>query len=292
MAAAGNVVAVNGELAQMASLASHGSGWLSGGGRADPPALDRSNSTFEHVGAVAFRSPGGPWGPEWQAGTVTSWLRRLRDRQVYRLWLVIPEARPVTDIGEPVDEHMLLGFANGGRWSLAATGARRPEMWRAYWGAEEEAEDGAWSVRYEGAYVDHVSPQRPELDGARAELTRALQAVRQFAERQLDMGTWSALFAQALASRGVIPHFPDMLPPSYPSEARDLAAMAAAGWVFGAMGSWNDVVLDDVAAAADYAELSRGLYNAVRLALLASVNCDLDDASALAALEPDDGPLF
>jgi hypothetical protein len=128
---AGRVIGVNGELAQVICLASHASGWLAGDGRSEPPALDRVNSTFKFVGSLGFHLAGGSRGQESRADTVTDWLRQLRDRGASRLWLVIPEAKPVTSLGQPVDEHMLAGFANAGRWGLAVTGGRQPELWRA-----------------------------------------------------------------------------------------------------------------------------------------------------------------
>jgi hypothetical protein len=87
----------------------------------------RPNSADVGAGVTA------PPGQEPHAGPVTDWLRQLRDHGVDRLWLVIPEAKPVTGLGQPVGEHMLAGFANAGRWGVTATGGRQPEMWRASW---------------------------------------------------------------------------------------------------------------------------------------------------------------
>ena len=54
--------------------------------------------------------------------------------------------------------------------------------------------------------------------------------------------------------------------------AQQLAAMAARAWVFGGMGSWNDLGFELRAVEAEYDEVSRNLYAAVLLALLASAN--------------------
>ena len=267
---------MNGELAQVICLASYGSSWLAHDGHSDPPALDRENSTFKFVGSLGFHLAAGSPGEEFHADTVTDWLRRLRDREVRRLWLVIPEAKPVTGLGHPVGEHMLAGFANAGRWGLAATGERQHEIWRASWAVGDRAapEHRIWAVHYQGAYLDEVVPQRPDVRSAHEQLARALEAAHEFAARQ-HLDPWPAWFERALASSRDIPYHPDMLPPDYTSEAHQLAAMAARAWVFGGMGSWNDLGFEDKAVQAEYDEVSRNLYAAVLLAMLASVNQDL-----------------
>jgi hypothetical protein len=268
---------VNGELAQVICLSGYGSSWLAQPALLGPPPLDRENSTLQFVGSLAFRLPGSPAAHELQADTVADWLRQLRDRGVARLWLVIPEAKPVTADGGPVDEQMLAGFANAGRWSLATTGQRNGEIWRATWtvGDRGAPHRRIWSVRYDGAHVDHLTPQRPDLAGARSHLTEALRNAQDFAIRQ-QMETWPAWFERALAGDPEIPYHPDLLPAGYTSQARQLAAMAVKAWVFGGMGSWNDVYFDDPEARTEYEAISRNLYSALLTALVASVNSEID----------------
>lgn len=172
---------------------------------------------------------------------------------------------------------MLAGFANAGRWGLVTTGGRTGEIWQATWtvGDRSVPDRRIWSVTYQGASVDHLPPQRPDLVSARRNLTEALETARDFATRQ-QMETWPAWFERALAGDPDIPYHPDLLPAGYTSEARQLAAMAVKAWVFGGMGSWNDVYLDDRDAAAEHAATSRNLDSALLRALLASVNREID----------------
>lgn len=93
------------------------------------------------------------------------------------------------------------------------------------------------------------------------------------------MDAWAAWFERALTVAGDIPGHPDMLPPSYTYEARHLAAMAAQAWVFGGMGSWNDVSFENVATAAEYEAVSRNLYDAVLIALEASADSSYETPS-------------
>jgi hypothetical protein len=90
------------------------------------------------------------------------------------------------------------------------------------------------------------------------------------------MESWPAWFEGALEGGPDIPYHPDLLPAGYTSEARQLAAMAVKAWVFGGMGSWNDVYFDDRQVAAEYAAISQNLYGALLRALLASVNSEID----------------
>lgn len=60
------------------------------------------------------------------------------------------------------------------------------------------------------------------------------------------------------------PYHPDMLPQTgYSVEARQLLAMATRSWVFGGMGSWNDVGFGDPDVQAEYEEITSRLYGAV-----------------------------
>lgn len=86
------------------------------------------------------------------------------------------------------------------------------------------------------------------------------------------MDTWAAWFERALAVGDDIPYYPDMLPLGYTYEARHLAALAAQAWVFGGMGSWNDMTFENESATAEYGAVSRDLYNAILVGLVASVD--------------------
>lgn len=266
---------MNGELAQLICLASYGSAWLAAGGRQEPPALDRDNSTFQFVGSVVFRFDETAPGQEPEAADdVARWLLGLRERDVARLWLVLPEPRPVTGPGTAVtDEHMLAGFANAGRQSLLAACRDRPETWRAAWtvGDPRRLDRRIWSVDYRGGHADSAAPQRPDLAVAGQVLAEALRAAKSFAAGQ-DLPEWAGWFDRALAGDGSIPVHPDMLPPGWPEGQRHLAAMAAQAWVFGGMGSWNDLTFGDPGVEAEYGEVSRCLYAAVLAAFAASVN--------------------
>jgi hypothetical protein len=281
---------VDGALAQLICLSSHGSAWLARGGPADPPALERDNSTFRYVGSVTFELRGLPGGQS-RAETVPEWLRQLRERQVSRLWLAIPAVLAVTNdrvmidthqlagfgnTAETANEYQLAGFFNSGWRFIAATGGQQPELWHASWaeGDPHAPEQRIWSVNYQGGYPDEMTAPGADLRAAHAQLTAALQAAHEFAARQ-DLANWAGVFERGLQRTGEIPNFPDMLSPAATAEAHELAAMAASSWVFGGMGSWNDLSFGTEAEQAEYEEISRNLYAAMLQGFLASTNSDL-----------------
>jgi hypothetical protein len=266
---------VNGELAQCVYLASHGSSWLASRDPGlPPPDLGQESWAFQFVGALEFELTGSP-GREARASTAADWLSQLRDRRVARIWLVIPEARQVAVGTTAVGEHALAGFANAGRWSLLAAGRQQPEIWRAGWtvGDRGAADRRIWSVRYEGACVDRVMPQRPELGVAEMQLNWALVEARDFAAKQ-GLTDWASLFERVLAAGDESPDRALLLPTTYSADAHRLLATADQAWVFGGMGSWNDLGFADAAVEQEYQQVSRDLYAAALVAVLASTNCD------------------
>lgn len=135
-----------------------------------------------------------------------------------------------------------------------------------------------WEVTYR--LVPGISALRaPDVDlpAAAAELRGALEEARDFATRDHDLRTFAQVFAGALEVAAdpdpVAPHHHDMLPPTgYPGEARRLLATATSAWVFGGMGSWNDVGYDDEQSAAEHHHISARLYQAVLAAVCEAAN--------------------
>jgi hypothetical protein len=69
------------------------------------------------------------------------------------------------------------------------------------------------------------------------------------------------------------PVIADILPASgYQLEARQLIAGCTHAWVFGGMGSWNNLGFSDKALQVEYNRLSDDLYDCVKLASAAATN--------------------
>jgi len=126
--------------------------------------------------------------------------------------------------------------------------------------------EAPWAVVY--SYVPLEGPlqliSEPQIT---IRLARAIEECRQIAAVG-DLPSWQGLFTKALAlleaGPSTIPHFPDMVPAEHlASEDRQLLAAASAAWVFGGMGSWNDLGFPDPALNERYESASAALYDAV-----------------------------
>jgi len=259
---------VNGELAQVVRLAGYGGVWLAGPPGADPPAVEADTWTFRYVGELSFTLD-----DEVAGSSVGSWLSGLRGRGAERLWLVNGDVGPVHHRRGPFAERYLVAFAGAGTWSLLATGATT-EVWRASWEvADLHAPDQRiWRVGYLGARVDEpVQPPRPDVAEAGAKLRDAIGVVREFAATN-GADDWTSVFDTAL--EGGTDADRELLPPAYPESARTLCAIASAAWVFGGMGSWNDLSFKGPLRER-YERVSEDLYLAALDALVAATNADL-----------------
>jgi hypothetical protein len=111
---------------------------------------------------------------------------------------------------------------------------------------------------------------------ASTELVAALEAARSFALTN-QLSGWAEWFAKAIVAAGApdpeIPYNPDIAPGGWLAlEQRQLLAAATQAWVFGGMGSWNDIWLEDESQAERMEQLTKQLYTAVMGALVAVTN--------------------
>jgi hypothetical protein len=267
---------VNGELANVIALALHGSAWLAD--QHEPaPDLERLNSTFHYVCRTQFEPPPSRWRRRGAFVSSSEWMTSLQGDGASRLWLVIPEVTP-----GPLEPHLVAGFSNGGSWGLLATGAR-PTVWIPSWKVvDRDAPDNRiWGVRFVGSRVDaHTAPTRPTIAPALGNLVAALVDIREFA-RDHGFDSWAERFDDAIeraqADRPEIPYHPDLGPRSRLSaEVTRLLAAGSQSWVFGGMGSWNDLWLDDPTATDRLQQVTRNLYKQMLNALVAATNHDLE----------------
>ena len=262
---------MNGELAETICLAAHASEWL----RADttePPSLE-GNSTFQYVGSLRFNYEHSLHA-RIEATDVGSWCLQLRERGVERVWLIkIPPSGPLAD-------RIAASFAGGGTWAMLATAGDRQELWRGAWlvGNRDAPNKKIWAVTHSGAPIAGIEVRTPSITTVQEALLRALDGAREFAAEQ-DLEMWADWFSSAMAEADAdapTPRFhADMLPMTgYTNEARRLLAVAVGSWVFGGMGSWNDLGFDEPYATR-YDELSAQLYGSMMAAFLACVNSPL-----------------
>lgn len=271
---------MNGSLAEMVALVAHGNVFLAHGG--SPPQLAGTNSTFQHVPTLRFvyplsqlhdastSSPSGATSdavqrsPAPDVASTGDWFQSLKDCGVGRLWLARFQRRGA-----------IKGFLDEEIYAETAEAA-----WR--WRRSSEStltDDGLRSrvlgVTYRGTAADGPRPDLPELASARQELAHALRGAIQFAS-EARLRIWPELLEAAYSQlQSVTPQLsynPDILPADgYSLEARQLLAAGDAAWVFGGMGSWNDLVFDG-ALKDQYRRITHELLDAVMNAIVAATN--------------------
>ena len=254
---------MNGELAEAVALVAHGNAWLSdfSGAPGDIANFETENSTFQFVRSVAFEVKS-RWRRSSEVRSVEDWLRAISRAGVRKLSLYAGDSEPVA-------------FANEGSWGVVGHGRERPvDAWFGRWEVNRDAVDPAdlkpriWEVRYDRARSG-VPPtlEPPELGNTLEQLRIVLTEASNFAANDDFLATFVSSFDEALALESLdepsIAWHPDLLPSvGYGLDARRLLAMGSRAWVFGGMGSWNDIGFADAETRDHYREISAHLYQA------------------------------
>jgi hypothetical protein len=178
----------------------------------------------------------------------------------------------------PLEERMMVGLVGGGpRWLIEAVMPTRCEVWEGYdrLGDREDPDQRIWLCGY--LMLGEAEPQNDadrDVAGATVDVRSALADIEAFA-RDFPGAPFAENFAGARATlEGAASTYPaidfldltDLSP-----DARRLIAAAAEAWVFGAMGSWNDIGVD-AAQKQRYDATSEALFNALTRAVIAAAN--------------------
>lgn len=256
-------------LAQIITFVAFGNAFLAGSD-SDTPKLEPSHSTLKFVRSLSFVRQGEagamPMEPE-------QWFADLRVRRTRRLRL----ARMLRSLDLP--SHIAVSFANGGDYVIEAEAPSAWEIWVPRWRASgaPAADVKPWDVEYFGYPIPGPAGTVPvSLGVAAANLGSCLKSAQEFAER-VGAEPWQKVFRAASASLAstdlTVSWHPDMVPPgAYGLDARRLFAAASASWVFGGMGSWNDMGFSDASTQREYSELTANLYDAVMDALVTAAS--------------------
>jgi hypothetical protein len=115
----------------------------------------------------------------------------------------------------------------------------------------------------------------PDMESASRSLENSLREVKAFSEKN-KLG-WEDRFAEAMKllhdPHPIVPYHPDLLPPSFDGiRSRQLLAGAAKAWVFGGMGSWNDIYISEQAQEKEYQRITKNLYQSALQSIGAVTN--------------------
>ncbi len=268
---------MNGPIAQMAALTCYINAQrrgLSSGG------FYPGNSTFQHCEYVWFGTP--KWSlfsreQKWKivANTPQEWMDNVVGGSFDR---AILDYQPSNDPG--TSDRMSAGFVGGGgRWRICLERKGRANCWEARWtvGDRNASDNRIWRVMY-GLKEENAIPPPPirTLETLALELKELLESVEEVARRRklTSFADQFVLAQSCLVSQ-------DPLSMVYHRDlttldvvgidgARMLAACQAC-WVFGGMGSWNDMGFDGEEQR-EYEELSGHLFSACKDGICAAVN--------------------
>jgi hypothetical protein len=276
--------AVQGPIAQIVALTTYGNAFLTGARGADLSEFFPTNSTFifcEHVRFVDLHPKVGKLSEVPYAADPPTWLSQLKRDNTHGLRMVYRPTDEQQLRERKVTDRMLVGFVGGGgRWLIEAIGDRGSDYWEGRWevGDQERKDQRIWRVTYGRIATSQPFADLPTIDliTLSHELAANLKAIAKFA-RKHDLNGFADAFDAGLAQlssdaplasvyhKDLAPHHAVTLP------AARLLGAAQAAWVFGGMGSWNDLGFegDDQAL---YERLSEGLYRLLNGAIVAGAN--------------------
>lgn len=268
---------MDGQLAQLIALVGHGSSFLSGSVNNNALDLQRSNSSFQFVGALKFaryQDKQASQGTE-IANDARTWFETLRSEGATRLWYVAFVWKR-----DDLPERIAVSFAGGVPRAIQADYPDGYELWYPRWTVanKDEPDRRIWSVEYRASRSDHSLAMTPDSEAIRALLRQKLELAADFSQRAIPSAVqWTRCFElalQLLSGENPQPSYhSDMLPQDgYRQPARQLLAAAAQANVFGGMGSWNDLGFDNTSMQAEYEKVTQELYEAVKISFVAAVN--------------------
>jgi hypothetical protein len=241
---------VNGPIAQIVALTCHGNASLRG---ADTSDFFPKNSTCVFCDRVTFVAVekclfGGSKEKE-IAKTPQEWFALLKSTGATGIRL---SREPQND--PHFSDRMTAGLVGGGgSWYMEVLHPKnQSDFWLARWEVwnREAPEQRIWRVTYgrvsKGA-TTKFGP--PDVQNATSRLVQALREIHVFSAKH-DCGGFTQCFAEALdtldsAGANLHGYHKDLAATGYLSqEARTLLDACQKAWVFGGMGSWNDMGFD------------------------------------------------
>ena len=272
---------MNGELAQYVALVCHGNAFLRG---FTVPDLLASNSTCQFCDSISFIKFDDKDGAQEEiiASTPNKWFESLRQNDVYGLRLAYASQNDPR-----ISDRLSAGFVGGGGVRTIEVVQKRgmSQFYRSRWTVwNKTAPDRRiWRVTYgriaEGKTLNHTAKPLGEL---KAELKNALQDIHAFSVR-LSCEPFTRLFANALESLSspTVRHgyHNDLYnATTLSADAMSLLDACQTAWVFGGMGSWNDMGFDGDDGR-EYTRVSDNLFRLITETVPAVANDSFRDES-------------
>lgn len=272
------------EIAQIVALTCHANAFLAG---REVGEFFSGNSTCRFCNRVSFvkreKKMFRKQTEEEVASTPNEWFEYIRTQGTSGVRLGrVPRNDP------RISDRMSAGLVGGGGiWCMEALPpGNRGEYWTPHWQVWTKfgLGDRRWRVTYTRVFSSARRDIPPlDLEGTIFQLARSLREIQSFAtDRGLEH--FAAVFADALVileseGKSLPGYHQDLAPEGFRSrEAEIILHACQKAWVFGAMGSWNDVWFDGEGRD-EYEAVSEDLYQNLCAAICAAANstcCERD----------------
>ena len=262
---------MNLELAQIVTLITHGNEYLSLSQK-DIFELFPLHLTFMNVCDVSFHKGKKPDDILERSQVVAkephSWFLHLETEgiQYLKLGIVSFKSHP--------QEQVTSKYAGNGTRVIQTD---KQTCWQSHWSLKNprDPQGRIWAVGYwEGSNLPVIT-SFPDIKTAYQDLESSLTEAQIYSKK--CMIDWEKYFAEAIellnCPNPVPPYYTDLLPDTYENiKGRQLLAGALKAWVFGGMGSWNDVYITDPLQIKEYQQISTNLYKAIIQSVFAVTN--------------------
>ena len=238
-----------------------------------------SNSTFsfcEYVKFVDLIKVNGKLEEVLFAANPNDWLMKLKREGVIALRLIYG---PSGD--KNISDRMSVGFVGGGgRWLIETIRPKGSDFWEARWvvGNKDHPEKLIWQVTYGRIATRQKTSllKARQISQIKEDLAKTLRQISAFAQKHNLDGFAGAFEKGYVALYSKTPYsdvyHKDISPDDLLSlEANQLLATSQAAWVFGGMGSWNDLGFDGKDQH-EYERLSDKLYQLLNESYIVAVN--------------------
>lgn len=270
---------MTGPLSQVVTLATFGNDFLFNDKLIEDFA---SNRSFKFCNTVDFRIfKKSIFGKEQKENVIANnpneWFAYLKQTGCKKLRLYFRSSEDQSF----AKDYKLAGLTGGGgTWFIEAVYGSYSNAWASRWlvTKKDDPNHNIWTVNY-GQTLSNlpVADVQHPLEECREELEQTLTEIEAFALAH-NLEPWAKQFTEA--KRALQSDAPEnfyynkeLIPlKNYSLIAKQILFAAATGWVFGAMGSWNDLGFNTAEENEKYEKLSEQLYERINRAILSSVN--------------------
>jgi len=266
---------MTGILAQTIAMTSFGNDYLKHG---KTVSFYPKNSTFQHCNFVDFRElkKKNFFGSKKEIIVFKNpmeWFEHLKSNNCNKLRLYYQKVKE--------DEYKMAGMVGGGgNWYIETIYPTHSDFWISRWNHDKNLGGKPWQVTYLKAMEQRpILNQQFDVSQTREDLKTCLQNIIEFAHQETTEN-WVRLFKNAKETlenenpESDFYHYDLIIWNNYDLKNKQLLMSASKAFVFGGMGSWNDLSFDKKETEKTYNKLSNELYNTMMKSITCAINKD------------------